>query len=331
MLISVNSNELRSVLKDVSYLGEETLQFITVNDKLRVHAGTKLNYTADIDIVSEEEYEDTSISVKYVSMYELLGAKGQVELLFIVTGVILKYGTLSVTLGISSELLTDGDVEIPELVPFSDGLRFSAALQLFRKVGIFQKTLSMERPLQLMGDIALLQFPTVWFRVRSSDINAVITKEQANIISKFEPTHYAVDSRLILQNYRARLLLPITTAPAQDEFIDLLDEMHSLCKIATTGLLSRVKVLYSVFGNANCTVSITETNLYFTVVTQSFTVTDTIDEEVLFTFTTRLEYLVALLSLFPDDYVEILVKEGALCLRDSMLACILSIGGRSVF
>lgn len=331
MLITVKSSELKRVLEDVSYLKEETLQFGVADNKLAIRVGTKLSYEANIDIISSDEYTETEVNIKYINISAILGSKGEVELTFIATGVILKYGTLSVTFSMSSEILINNDADIPELKPFSDRLLFLSALNLFKKVGIFQKTLSLERPLQLMGDIALMQFPTVWFRAKSSDISAIVTKEQANIILKFEPTHYALDSRLILSNDRAQLILPIMSAPVQDEFLDALSELKSLCKLTTAGVLNRIKVLHSVFGNSHCTVSITAKDFYFTVVNQYFTITDIVDDDILFTFGTRLEYLVALMSLFPDEYVEVLVDDGRICLRDSSLACLLSIGGRNVF
>lgn len=328
MFIKVPSSQLKRALHDVKALNPTVVSFTTEGERLIVTAGSSVMYEDYIDITStSSDYMDTVANVQYLDISDLLGEKDEVKLEFTGFSVELRYRSMSMSLAASDSIVQRPEEDNAEKVVISDRDSLKSALTVFKGLGIFQKTLQMDRPLQLFDTYGVVQYPTAWVRVRSSGITNVITKEQANIIATFDPTHCSMSSVITLYREDAKLILPVVPVPDNDEFKDLLGTMETVGIRSTKGLLRRVKVLSSTLGVCDCSVYVGESTLYFAVTKNTLRITDDVAENVSFSFDTRLEYMVAVLNLIGSDSdMEILEGKDSVCFRNSRVAIILSTG-----
>ena len=327
MLIEVESSDLKKVFSDISSLSCEVISFTTENNDLIITAGTSVVYETVIHIVQSLNYMDTVMNVQYLNMEELLGEKGNVKLEFTQFSIDMEYRTMSISLSASDSIVQRPDADTAEKVLIPDRDSLTSALSVFKGLGIFQKTLQMDRPLQLFGDYGVVQFPTVWVRVRSSGITNVITKEQAIIISAFEPEEYSIGETLSLYKGNARLMLPLSPVPEDDEFLQLVDTMTSLGAKTTKGLLARTKRLSRTLGVCDCSVYVGESTLHFAITKNTLHIVDKADDTIQYSFDTRLEYITAILGLIgSDNALEVLTGKDIVCLRNARVSVILSTG-----
>ena len=327
MFVKVKSVDIKRAFSDISTLGCDTVAFTTENRKLVISSGTTILYENILDCTEISDYTETVINVQYLDLTDLLGDKDDVKLTFTQYSVELSYRTLEVSLNMS-----DTVIQRPTNTDTPNALTNASALQLavglFKSLGVFQKTLQMERPLQIFGDYGLLQFPTVWVRVRSSDLRTVLTREQALVIGKFKPESYSETNVITLYRDTAKMVIPIVPVPDGDEFVTLVSTMTSYGTKTTKGLLARVKRLSTTLGVCDCDVYIGESTLHFAVRKNNMSIVDKSDDVIQNSFTTRLEYLVAFFAMLGSDSdIEVLMNDnGNVCLRNANVSIIMSTG-----
>ena len=327
MFIKVNSSALKQTFADIKHLNCEVVSFTTENRQLIVTAGTSCVYETVLDIEESLEYIDTVINVEYIDISELLGVRDSVKLAFTQFSIELSYKGMSISLAASDTIVQRPDIPASTQIQIPDKDSIISALSIFSGLSIFQKSLQMDRPLQLFGDYALIQYPTAWIRVRSSALRTIVTREQATIVAAFKPTSYRDSNPLVLYRDRAKLIFPKVDVPDNDEFMSLLNTTTSVGIKNTRGLLTRIKKLVSTVGNCDCSVYVGDTTLYFSIVKNTLRITDKADCDISYSFDTRLEYVSAILNLIgADNDMEILSGTDIVCMRNSNISIILSTG-----
>lgn len=330
MLINVAGKELAESIRMVSALNADTICFTTKNNKLYVTASKASQYVNVLDIDSSSDYINTTMNVLNFDISSIIPKKESITLEFNPVSVTVKTGNLTLPLPVSQEIVPEIQIpsEEPEDIKYKDDLRFS--LNMFRATSMFQKVLQSEKPLQLCGDFSVMQFPTVWFRKRSSSIKSTLTKEQALSVLKFNPDKFLQTDRIYLYKDSAVLILTVSPIPIEDEFLGLMERTVSMGKRYVHDFYEHVQELYKVVGVADCSVYVTKSSFFINIRKDSLQIKDTITEEILASFDTRLEYLECVLKLFSNsDFIEFLVTDSIVAFRDNLTAVILSVGGVS--
>lgn len=327
MLVKVASSFLKRAFEDLSKMNCETVCFTTDSMELIITAGDTITYENRLPIEECLEYMNTTINVQYIDISNLLGERDNVSISFTSFSLDISYKSMGISLSVSDSIVQRPTLSDSEKILISDKDSLKRALSIFKGLGIFQKTLQMERPLQLFGDYGVIQYPTCWVRVRSSGIVNVITREQADIITAFDPAYFSKDEVLTLYRDNAVLILPTNDVPEDDEFLDMVNSMESYGVKSTKGLLTRVKKLSSTLGVCDCSVYVGESTLHFAISKNTLKIVDKADENIIYSFDTRLEYVVAILSLIGSDGdMEVLANADAVCMRNSSVAVVLSTG-----
>ena len=330
MLVKVNGSDVKEAFFDIEPLKTDSMLFRVDGNLLTIGASKDVLYRASIPIIESKGLSNLSVCVLYTNISPLIKSKDIVEIELSEFSINLSTQNFHVTLAVSDALIEMDDCPSKlDATPISSPGDLNLALNAYKYTGFFQKKLMIERPVQLCRSHAVLLLPTVWFRFKCCDIEATLTKEQCSIAYKFKPTHFMEADKLWLFRDNATIAIPIVPVDRDDEYLKVSETMTSLGIYNSKNLASKTKSLSQVIGDCDCSVYITDKDVYFRANKATLEVQDSIKEEVQKSFTTRLEYITAILNMLGDDkYFEILFKENIVCFRNNIIGVILSVGGK---
>ena len=330
MIANVSGANIRDAFSDIAPLKATTIKFSVHENILTVSAESNALYVSNMEILESSGLSNIEVCVQYTDVSPLIDSEDIVKIELSEFSVNLSTQSFHVVLAMSDSIIES--VEVPSIntaMPISNTDLLNLALNSFRYISFFQKKLMTERPIQLCKDHAVIILPTVWLRVKSCDLEATLTKEQCSMISKFNPTHFLESDRLWLFKKSSAISFPIIPVDRDDHFLSMLDSMKSLGVYNSKDLASKTKRISKTLGGCECSVYVTNNDVFFRAQNANLELKDTIVGDVLYSYDTRLEYMETIFTMLGDDrQFEMLYKDNLMCFRNGIIGIILSVGGK---
>lgn len=331
MIVDIKGKDLKRSFSDIAPLikKSETSKSVAIgynNGKLVITTDTGTQYQAELDIEGVIDAVDMSMTVWFEDISPFIGARDLVHITFSNFTVSIETDGFSTQLGASGAVINMLNVDTRNCRDMSNG-RFAYAVQKLSLTTPVSKALQITRPIVFKGEYAYMEFPTVWLRCISSDVNSILSLEQAKTVINFQAQSLSETECLTFIRGNDYMVMPNNPAPNMDRFAETEKQLSEVVTLETTGLFSIIQKLYRIIGGANTKVYVYEHGIEFAIETPNANINKKIrvSGQLLETFEIPLEYLLMCFNIFGDDFVTLKRRDQLICLQNDSVSIILSV------
>lgn len=332
MRIAVPGRELKSTFKDISgllrkYEQAKVVGVSTDKEKITFTVDAGTYYTRSIEFTPIAEVMEVSLTVMFADLSHFINGRDEARIELTEYFMQVTSKGVKMSLNIGESIVAPYQPRGGRIVDLNFGT-LKSAVGIFSKTTDLQKAFSREFAVSFYGDKALMKAPTIWIETQSQGLECVLSVEQMKSIVMFLPDKVEVSDRLEFRKGNAILSIPCTTPTEQNHFGNHVSGMTRMSVIDTSGIVRELQELKRVIGVGECTVSVSDAGLNLRIDKSGISVEKSYgipgDSNLYFRY--PLDLFIMCLNLLGEDLsVEILWKEGLVCLTNTVTSILLSV------